>query len=228
MRPHSRALVGIPVAALLIFAPAASAAPVIATLNNISPGLSVRIWSPTGNIDTTAGVFNWTQQGGGGFQAFCIEIPERIGYGQTVTYNSTSLALAPSNLSGIPSWSNPGMGVAVADKISELWGRYYNTIGNDSLKGAAFQVSVWNLLYGRDVLVSGPAGLSSLVSTWTSSLNGTGPRASLEALTAAGTQDMVRSIPEPGTLVLWGLGASFFFLFSRRRLLRLTRRQSAA
>ena len=39
------------------------------------------------------------------------------------------------------------MGATKADKIEELWGAFYGSIGTDGTKGAAFQLAIWKIEY---------------------------------------------------------------------------------
>lgn len=219
--------IGLASAILALVSPSIQAATVTATFTGVSPGLNLTVWTPSGNSTMMAGKFNWTQSGGGSFSTFCIELPQSISSGNSYTYTTTDLSSAPNSSAGIPSWDYPGMGAAVADEIAELFGRFYNSIGSDATKAAAFQVSIWNLIYDRNVLVTNNSSVSSLVSQWTSALNGTGPKMALEALTSTYKQDQVRIVtpppnvgvvPEPGTMALWGIGAIGMLAIRRRRV----------
>lgn len=111
------------------------------------------------------------------------------------------------------------------DLISELWGRYRDSVVSDTT-AAAFQVALWELSFGMTDLnlgtgafrvAGGTVGslIASTAQSWLSSLDGSGPKGTgLAALVSNPSkpdrQDLLVqipvSVPEPGTLGLLGLG----------------------
>jgi hypothetical protein len=115
----------------------------------------------------------------------------------------------------------------VVSDLESMWGTYYNDIGNDPIKAAAFQLAVWEIMHENsnnsydagtgifylsalnvnDVDNKG-ATLSGLITqantylyrtTWTDSTD-------LMSINNTGYQPFLLAVPEPATLVLLGLG----------------------
>ncbi len=222
-----RFLSGLVGAALI--ASAANASVITATFNNVSPGSNGSFsldsganWGGTG----TAGHFNWTRTGGdyagaqGDFMAFCCELTEHIGGGGSYNYNVVSLDQGTDSIGG--------MGLAKADLINELFGRYYSPSFGSALsadRATAMQLSIWEIVYensatgprsigtGNALFTNDNATAMALADLYLASLDGSGPRATdLAVMSAGGVQDQI--IPAPGTIALAGLGA---LCFRRRR-----------
>lgn len=72
----------------------------------------------------------------GTFFAFCIEPREFVSTGSTYTYDFSSLDQGATNIGG--------MGVARADLLRELFGRYYPVIGAplDATHASAMQIAI--------------------------------------------------------------------------------------
>jgi hypothetical protein len=130
---------------------------------------------------------------------------------------------------------DPTMGNAaihnVLDNVSSdlewMWGTYYNDIGSDAIKAAAFQLAVWEVMHEdgnnshnlrtgdfflsalnvNDVDNHGATldGLINQANAYLNSNNWTA-RTDLMSLNRSGYQPFLIAVPEPATLVLLGLG----------------------
>ena len=212
-----------------IIASTSNASIITATFNNVSPGSGGAFsldgganWGNTG----TAGHFNWTRTGGdyagaqGDFMAFCCELTEHIGGGGNYAYTVVSLDQGTDSIGG--------MGLAKADLINELFGRYYSpsfgaVLSSD--RATAMQLSIWEIIYensatgprsigtGNALFTNDNASAMALADLYLAALDGTGPRASdVVVMSAPGVQDQI--IPAPGTIALAGLAG---LCFRRRR-----------
>lgn len=191
---------------------AASAASLTATFNSVGPYNSISV-STDGAANFTglpSGLMNWTKTGGdyagvnGNFTTFCIELTEYVSGGGSYVYNIVSPDLAPTSLGG--------MGLAKADELSELFGRFYAGLNfSDADEMTAMQISVWNIVYDGDLtLAAGPFQVTNggayygLANAMLGALDGTGPHAALDAMAAVGVQDQI--VPEPASLALLAAG----------------------
>jgi len=170
----------------------ASAASVTATLNGM-PEYRIFDTSLDGGASfhrTSAGELHWTRAPGGEFDAFCIELTQRLGYGK-YTYD---LLPMENNL------------------LSELWGRDYGKIG-DADTAAAFQLAVWEIVYDEPALdlkggmfrIKGAIESQAYFKTaqsWLGELDGSGPKADLLAMSNPRFQDQVTAAPLPASI--WG------------------------
>lgn len=185
-----------------------------------------------GFVDTSTGEFSFTRTGGtlvggpaGNFLSFCIEPREFVSAGSSYTYDFSDLSQGATNIGG--------MGVAKADLLRELFGRYYPlfTVSLDATHASALQIAAWeivrensgvlNVASGNVVFrnAADPAALT-LAQTYLSSLNGKGPKATgLYALTAVGSQDVIvqYATPEPVEALTTGLGLIALGLMLRRK-----------
>ncbi len=193
------------------------------TYNGVSPSASVSISQNSGGSysNITAGKVNLTGAANapanlqGQFASFCIQLNQGISNGSTYNDFST-IALASAPVPGT------AMGSSKALLISELWGRFYSGLST-STKYAAFQVAIWEIVNDTGLSLTGGTfrAASSTVrtqaQTYLSALNGTGPLASLYAVSSPTAQDFVApapAIPAPGAV---GLGAVAMTLVARRR-----------
>ncbi|MBN1508116.1 MAG: hypothetical protein JW955_14790 [Sedimentisphaerales bacterium] len=140
---------------------------------------------------------------------FCIDLSQGPSY-LPVTYDVVPLAEAPN-----PTFISSSMTAAKADLLQELWGRHFSaTMTNE--QAAQFQLAVWEIVFetsGTYDISSGSVRSNDLnlgTNTLLNSLDGTGPKASLVALTHPQYQDMLTEIqipiPAPGALVLSSIG----------------------
>jgi hypothetical protein len=194
---------------------------VMATFNGVSPGQGVSFSTNGGGsfINTTAGMFNWTQTGGdydmpgsgAAFTTFCIEVTQYISPGGSYAYDVVPLVLAPN--------SAP-MGAGTAAMLSELFGRYYAGVDTAD-EAAAFQVAIWEVVNDADLSVSAgsfrigtAAAFVTSAQAMLSTLDGTGPSVSLTAISGPTIQDQVFMTPSPGAMACIGFAG---FFCKRRR-----------
>lgn len=209
---------------------AASATTIIATLNSMTPQQGLTITLPSGSSNSAAGRFNFTRTGGdhpanplpdvpvSRFWAFCIELGQQIGFGNSVVYDVLPLASGDN--------SNGGLGAVRADQIRELLGAVYPDFSQvlTNNQYAALQVAIWEItrenfaangfdVYSGDVsFASSNATMLALANSFLAAVDGSGPRAQrIMALSNRTRQDMLVQfpVPEPGSLglALLGLGA---------------------
>jgi hypothetical protein len=149
------------------------AASLTATFNNVSPVTNVQVTISNPYYSTVspktetvpAGQLKWTgtsannpnsQQGT--FTTFCIDFDQNINYGSNQTMAIEAVEVAPrpnapgtGNPSG-GSGSNLGLGTSrsQATLIRQLFTAFYYTLGTDADRSAAFQLSLWKILYESD------------------------------------------------------------------------------
>ena len=214
-----RAFVAIASVVVAGVAGSASALTIQARLDSINPDVNMSVSKDGGATFHTlrSGVNNFTVLGGDAtelaptFKAFCIDLNQTIGLGNTNTFSKNAVETAP-----IP---GGGMGIAKADLLRELWGRHFLGI-NSNVKGSAFQIAVWEIVFdnGLDlssgqIQVAGNASVLAQAQAYMSSLTGDGAYfAPVYALSSNSTQDML--VPTPGAIALMGMGG---LLAARRR-----------
>lgn len=113
--------------------------------------------------------------------------------------------------------------------LQELWGRYYGIASTDPQKAEAFSAAVWETVFetdaARDVTVGTgfrctqlATGMASLANSWLATLDGTGHKADLRALTSGGYQDFLVEVPEPATAGLVLVGSLVQLSLRRKRM----------
>ena len=142
----------------------------------------------------------------GHFTGFCIDFVQSISFGHTYA----DYAVVPVEQAG-----TPAMGPAAAGMISELWGRHFTAL-ETSTEYAAFQCSIWEILYDTDVNFSGGSfrmtsgSVRTLAQTWVNELDGSPAfqASGLVAIRSPTAQDMI--VPSPGSavLVVGGMGVA--------------------
>jgi len=161
---------------------------------------------------TQAGYFRWTRTGGtyagpgaaGEYITFCMELTQHIAGGETYDYLVLDPADAP-----LPS---AGMGTDHADRVSELFGRFYAD-DFDAMHAAAFQSAVWELVFDDGLRIDdgvfrigGTGDTQTMAQTWLDAIDGTGPRISLLAMASESVQDQIFMVPSPATGLLLSFG----------------------
>lgn len=200
--------------AAIVWAGAAGAATISATLNGVSPSKSVSISTDGGwhYSKVLAGELDWSRTGGSAagvpahFSTFCIELDETVKSGTNYTYNLGNLLTGPTSVSG-------GMGSSKANLLAELYGRFLSGLTqSDSNYAAAFQIAIWEIvtdsnrnLSSGNFRVKNQGSYYTQAQTMLSALNGSGPKLNLQALMQTCVQDQVY-VPEPASLTRIALG----------------------
>lgn len=226
-------------AAPVFFAPRLSASTITAHFDQvIAPELIERTVDNGANWYTTdTGLFQWTRTGGTfsgfpvtSFFAFCIEPREFVSPGATYTYDWSDLSAGTTNIGG--------MGVAKANLLRELFGRYFPdfTVAIGAVQASALQIATWEVVRETSGVLNVLSGTTryrnpadaaalTLAQTYVQSLNGAGPMLSnVFALTVVGSQDLIvqvppspdAPVPEPAGTAAAGLALIGFALYRRR------------
>lgn len=202
-----------------------------ATFTGVTPGQSVGLRLSGHNMNTTAGQFTFLRNASDPgtlpgfaptFTGFCIDLTEYVQNGHEYTWNTYSLANAPTSAAG-------PMGAARAQRLARLFGNQYNnlaTASNQAQAYAAFQLAVWEIVtddgldldHGTLQVTSAPSGTKSLAQSWLDAVSGSGPVMSLIAIDNAATdcngQQGYVMVPAPGAAAMLGLGG---LAMTRRR-----------
>ena len=181
---------------LLLQALNSHAIPVTVKELGVSPAQIVSISVPnfyTGGV--YAGIVKLSVDGVA-MDGFCID-PFHFSSSAPMVYNTVSLESAPKP---------PGiMGTDGADLIRKMWALAYAPSMTASA-AAGLQIAIWKIVGGTSFTLTSPNdyGAADLIAK-AKSYNG--PGANLIALTGAGQDYVVQSVPETGsTLILLGLG----------------------
>jgi len=215
---------------LLTVLPGAANAYIVDTVEVVNTGLGanelIGVWgdgldgSSTGvyagvyNLEKTSGTGDGKLWADGLIGAFCAELSEPAPV-VTTKYSVTSL--------------DDAYGTKKAVYISELWGRYYDASWagdgpfnwQQDSEAAAFATALWEIVYEDsplkwDVKVDATwdgsgfrtdFGGATIANKYLYSLDGTGPMADLRVFSYGGSQDYIAQVPEPTTVVLFGLGS---------------------
>jgi hypothetical protein len=215
---------------LLTVLPCAANAYTVDTVEVVNTGLGanelIGVWGSGVDSSGTgvyAGVYNLEKTSGTGdgklwadglIGAFCAELSEPAPV-ITTKYSVTSLY--------------DTFGTKKANYLNELWGRYYDSSWagdgpfnwQQDSEAAAFATAIWEIVGDDsplkwDVKVDATWGNTgfrtdfggaTIANKYLYSLDGTGPMADLRVFSYGGSQDYIAQVPEPTTVVLFGLGA---------------------
>ncbi len=196
---------------------------IYSTFESVSPGQNISYSVDGGSnfADSKAGTFNWTRSSGdyhnggaaGHYITYCIELSQRVAYGDRYTYEAMAVEDAAK--------PGAGMGQAKADLLSELFGRFHRH-DFDQQEATGFQAAVWEIVHdsGSDLatgdfqVVDDDSDFYDIANTWLGALDGTGPMADLAAMTSDTVQDQIFIVPAPTSMSLAVLGV---FAATRRR-----------
>ncbi|HEY4247861.1 MAG TPA: hypothetical protein VGM64_13490 [Lacunisphaera sp.] len=178
-------------------------------------GANETVWISSSNLGSDlhvyAGVLNLSVDGVA-TSGFCID-PWHWSSGSALSYNLESLDNAPKSANNTT--PNP-MGASTALQIEQLWQQYY-TPGISNVNAAALQIKIWELVdlavdNGTFSLLSIDGGDSAAV---TAAINGMSTflsqnpgaaSANLVAVTGAGQDYVIPSVPDSGaTVILLGV-----------------------
>lgn len=183
----------------------------------------------------------------GALGGFCMDLAEIVSYS-----SSTYEVLMPQDGPKPNTFLGAPMGAEKADYLRELWGRYFDKAwaGTGSFtrqqksNAESFAAAVWEIIYEElpaspafwDVTSDGTEGLlgfrckkadTATANNWLHSLNGTGPKANLYALSIDGKQDFLiagpqqNTVPEPAAIGILGLGSLMLLCQKHKPLLNV-------
>lgn len=148
-------------------------------------GQNVTIWIDGKKTQNQwAGEFEWQTSEGDVFTSFCIDIDAYIQAGKTYDYTPMPIE---------DRWATHGQ------TVEQFWGAYYDQVTTNA-SAAAFQLGVWEILFGDRFKATGAAWDQAL--TWIDGLASyTGPSTALTALVGKGHQDQATVRPEDPSVV---------------------------
>ena len=213
MRPTPR-LISLAAACLSVFAGNALRADSVMVSEN-GVGANETVWISSSklgsNLHVYAGVLNLSVDGVA-TSGFCID-PWHWSSGSALSYNLESLDNAPKSANNTT--PNP-MGASTALQIEQLWQQYY-TPGISNVNAAALQIKIWELVdlavdNGTFSLIAVDGASSAAVYTAIDGMtaflsqNPTATAANLVAVTGAGQDYVIPSVPDSGaTVILLGV-----------------------
>lgn len=192
---------------------------------------------------TFAGIFEFDVQEGAlpngstSYSAFCIDLSEYTSGAQQYDVVDVALVPQPEDLPWQP------MGADRADRLSELFGRYYDSLFDglfDSIERRAFQLAVWEIVYegtptgdslalpeygdynvrNGSFQLNGGGYLGYFANLFVNELDGSGPRAQLWGLHSEGDDhDFVTVppiVPAPAAVMLGAFGIGIAAWLKRR------------
>jgi hypothetical protein len=210
-------------AASMLFAASASAAPQTVNLQYTGSlgGLSGQIsWSgdnpPSVPRSATATEFGFNVTGGtpgetpvpnisfgDRIEAFCVQLGVPVGSGVFAVHTANEYFANSSTV----------------DLLGRLYGSFYAMVSAETatnLERAAFQLAIWEIVYdtpeidlalGEFAAVSGFGAARDLAASWLADIStNAGPKRTIYILHNAEQQDIIITVPEPGTLLLIGSG----------------------
>jgi hypothetical protein len=120
---------------------------------------------------------------GGSFISFCIQM------NQFTTPNPNSFATANLEYAPVGNGSSPML--TKADDIRRLWAAVHGGLGTNNDKNAAFQATIWKILYGYNGYTNNSAVTALVNNYYAAATNINGAKANLVALTTINNQDQV-------------------------------------
>ncbi len=206
-------------AGFLLIAPAQARADVI-NFNGLGRGSAVSTTLSLGGTtyvrNVLAGQLNWTWAATGqSFYAYCVDLVNYLQSPQTVSkVSSTGFTNGVVNGGAKAAWLfntyaaaifGSGSNTQAAALQVAIWEAMYDT--TNSLTGGAFRLATTGAIRTQaqtylNALYSGPGGYQTSVATILSTSRG---------------QDQITRVPEPATLVFFGLGCAGAGFFVRRR-----------
>lgn len=193
-------------------------------VNDTVPGDSVT----QNNIQTGGftGLLN-----GQAFLSYCIELLQTFRFNADYTYTVAPVASAPNTHTATSTNPPPGMGAAKAADLSRLLGGFFAGSFATTVKSAAMQLAIWEIVYetpggtynvaSDGFRVSGNLNVNqyaavSQANTWLAALSSQ-PMLPLEALTHRHRQDFITVVPLPPAALLLGTALLGIWGVARRR-----------
>lgn len=205
---------------ILLTASAASAATYTFGSSYLGGG-AITVWPTASSSEATvAGMYQLTQEGGPTFNIFCIDLLQRVDWGQPgIPFTWAQLANAPVGAVYGSSWT--GMGEEKAGIIQGLLNEYYPKINGVAANAENLQLAIWDVLAGRDVLSQADATPSGRIGEMiTYATANPGNPYLYDALTVNGTQNFVdpTHVPDGGvTALMLGTGMMSLAWFRRMK-----------